>query len=74
MKTVLIFSKYFLSFWFDTIENQSIKNFSLYKRKIHASVDLGDSKVTILWEGRDTAFCPSLRCILFTYCIVKLKK
>ena len=56
------------------VENQNITNLSNERSESYASVVLDDSKVTILREGEDTAFCLSLYCILFIYDVAKLKK
>ena len=39
----------------------------------YASVVLGDSKVTFLMEEEDSAFYPSLYCVLLIYGVVKSK-
>ena len=57
-KNILILSKNFLNFWFDTIEELSIINLNHNGNKGFASVVLDDSKITFFGEGEDAAFCP----------------
>ena len=64
LKTILIFPKNFLNFWFDTVEKQSIINLSSYRNKSYASVVLSDSKMTFL-RKEDASFRPLLYWILY---------
>ena len=68
-KTILILLKNFLNFWFDVVGLQSIINLGFYGSKVYALVVLCNSKVTFFVEREDTAFCPSLYCVLVIYAV-----
>ena len=65
LKTVLIFTREFLCFRFDTVEKDSIINLSNYNRKSYTSVLPSDSNVNFLGGKEDAPFDPFLYCILF---------
>ena len=59
----------FPNFISDKTYKQGITNFSIYSSTSYASVVLSDSKVALLGEDEDAAFCLFLHCVLFIHSI-----
>ena len=69
-KTILIFPKNFIDFWFDTVEKQNIINLS---HESYASIVLNNSQVAFLGKGEDAAFYLFISCVLFLDSVAKNK-